>query len=349
MNLKPENIIFNSPIREAIYYSIIKCPDNIYRVYSNQWYKTYQVAVIESRDGINFSNVKHTIFKKSGASHNFFPFYGRDKKLYGIGGIDNWKYDKEFHDITGYKSFVTTYESKFKESSKDVKFDLLKHRTLLSSKTVLNHVCGLYLFTSKDGLNWEQVYKSPIITVFNKGYTNAIKLFGKSSEFDGHVNCVYDDLNDEYYIYLRSNVSQGFRFIQYATSKGLKEWSEFKYLFGRHKNNIDNYYTPCMFKYKSLYIGVVPYFNLDNKCCLRILTSHTGNNWYIKKDIFLDNVAFYKGEKPKNTKHFVNGYVETEKEIYFYVHENFYGLNSHKPVTLKRYSILKKDFNEFIY
>lgn len=351
MNLKEENIVYDSKFREAIYYSILKCPDGIYRLYSNQWLKSYRTAVLESVDGIHFSDIKNYIFDKSGVSHNFFPFYGKDNLLYGIGGVDNWKHDQAFHDIKGYNSFVTTYEEKFKVSSADVDFNLSKHKFLLSSKKALDHVRGLYLFKSEDGISWDQIYEEPIITVFNKGYKNAIKLFGKSSEFDGHVNCVYNKDLNLYIIYLRANVQQGFRYIQYSTSTDLRNWSEFKLLrlYRGYVSGEDNYYTPCMFKYNSVYIGVVPYFNLNNDCCLRFITSVDGVNWFLKKELFKDKTAFYRGEKPKNTKHLVNGIIEKDGIINLYVHENFFGLDKDNPVTIKRFSISKEEFEDTIY
>lgn len=349
MNLSPENIIYEPGLKEAIYYTVIKCPDRMYRLYSNQWYRTYRTVIVMSYNGLNFSTKNKTVFKDSGVTHNFFPFYGKDDKLYGIGGIDNWKYDEKFHGIKDYNSFVKVYESKFRESSKSVNFNIEKHKFLLSNKKILNHVRGLYLFESKDGVNWDQVYEAPIITVFDKGYTNAIRLFGKSSEFDGHVNCLYHEEQDLYYLYLRANVAKGFRYIQYSTSKNLKTWSEFKLVnlqdYNRRK---DNYYTPCMFKYESIFIGIIPYFNIDNKCCLKIYKSENGVDWELLKIIFKDDTAFYRGEKPKNTKHFVNGYVEEKGNLHFYIHENFHGLNRKKPVTIRRYTISKQDWDKFI-
>ena len=348
MNFVEKNIVYISNMREAIYYSIINV-NRKYYLYSNQWKEVYQTIVLNSRDGINFSTSSERIFKDTGSAHNFCPFYGKDNQLYGIGGIDNWKFDQKFHDIIDYESFVKTYEEKFKKSSKNEVFNLIEHRRLLSDKIPLKNTRGLYLFKSENGKNWKQLSELPIITIFNDGFLNAINLFGKSSEFDGHINCIYKPELDEYIIYLRANVSKGKRFIQYARSKDLIKWSRFNLIKLDVYNNEDNYYTPCFMKYKEMYIGFIPYFNVNNVCALRFVVSDDGVNWKFIKDIYKDTTSFYRGEKPKNTKHMVNGYIDKGDKLYFYIHNNFSGLTPHEPVTIQRLSIDKKDFEKFLH
>lgn len=347
MNFKEENIVYNLNFRDAIYHSIIEC-FGTYRLYSNQWREMYQTVCIKSCNGKNFNTEQEKVFMNSGVTHNFFPFYNKEGKLYGIGGMDNWKYDEEFYKIKDYKSFVSIYEEKFRKSSKDQKFNITEHRRLLAHKKPLNHVRGLYLFTSSNGKDWKQVQKFPVINVFHNGFINAINLFGKSSEFDGHVNIVYHKNSDEYFIYLRANVSKGNRFIQYARSKDLINWSKFNLIKLDVYNKKDNYYTPCFMKYKEKLFGLIPYFNPDNFCSIRVITSNDGINWGFIKDIFKSKTVFYRGEKPKNNNHMVNGFIENKNDLYFYIHNNYSGLTRTEPVNIKRLSISKKEFERYI-
>lgn len=348
MNFKEENIVYTSKFREAIYHSVLKCPDKHFKLYSNQWRNMYRTICLNSCNGKNFNPESEKIFKNSGVTHNFFPFYGKEGILFGVGGIDNWKYDEEFYRIKDYKSFVRIYEEKFRKSSKDQNFNITEHRRLLSDKTPLNHVRGIYLFNSNNGKDWKQLYRLPIVNTFNEGFINAINLFGKSSEFDGHINVIYNKNNDEYILYLRANVSKGSRFIQYAKSKDLMNWSKFSLIKLDVYNKKDNYYTPCIMKYKEKLFGMIPYFNQDNFCSIRIISSDDGINWKFIEDIYKSKTVFYRGEKPKNNNHMVNGFIENEKELYFYIHKNYSGLTKNEPVVIQRLSISKKEFERYI-
>ncbi len=344
MNFKEQNIIYTSNVREAIYYSLLTFNKDRYLLFSNQWKNLYRTIITESTDGIEFCHDTKTILNFSGASHNFFPFFGENGKLFGIGGVDNWKFDKEFHSIEDYTSFKRTYEYKFRKSCKNEVFNLSEHKRLLSDKPALDNVRGLYLFHSDNGIDWKLISKSPIVTVFNAGYANAINLFGKSSEFDGHVNCLYH--KGIYRIYLRANIDKGKRFIQYAESSDLLNWSRFKLIKLDSYLPNDNYYTPCFMEYNGIYIGFVPYFSDGGVCAIRFIKSTDGVNWNLIRDLYEDKVALYRGEKPKNTKHMVHGYILRNKEIYFYIHNNFSGLDKEKDVTIQRISVSKKEFEK---
>jgi len=349
IKLKKENIVYKSEARKAIYYSLLKCPDGIIRLYSNRWVKYHNTIFVESRDGINFGIEKNIILQKTGASHNFSPFYGRKNKLYGVGGIDNWKHDKNFHGIKKYSDFKKVYEEKFQWSCTKEIFDLAEHKKLLSNKKILSHVRGIYLFESEDGIKWKEVYSKPIITTKNEGYIDAIKNFGKGSEFDGLVNCIYDNITDQYFLYVRANVNPGFRYIQYSTSKDLINWKGFKLInIEGYEKDKDNYYIPCMMKYRNIFIGLTPYFDQEGSCCIKLLKSLNGIDWQIKTEFFNEKSKLFKGEKPKNTCHAVYGFYFKKGIINLYIHHNNLGLDSMKPVNVIRYTILEKEFDKVL-
>lgn len=347
MNFKSSQIVYESKVREAIYYTILRCHDDIYRLYSNQWFKLYKTVYLESDDGLHFGNVKGKIFR-SGASHNFHPFKDRHGNLLGIGGCDNWKYDKRFHNIQSIKDFYTVYEDKFKVSGRDVKFNLETHQKLLAGKPILSHVDGLYLFTSETGVNWRQVSDGPIVTVHDRGFINAMQLFGKGSEFDGHVNCIYDECKDIYYLYLRANISRGYRWIQYSTSKDLKTWDKFRLIsLDVHDRDKDNYYIPSFIKYKGRFIGLLPYFN-EEYCSIRIVTSDNGVDYTFQRDILKDKPAILTSGKLKNVHHPVHGIVEDGDDIHLYIHHNNFGIDKTRPVTVVRHTVSRKDFEKVV-
>ena len=350
IKLKRGNVCYTSDQKLAIYYSMLKCPDGILRLYTNRWVGKYETCCIENTDGrgCNFGKELIKILDKSGATHNFSPFYGRNKKLYGIGGVDNWKFDKSFHDIKNYNDFKKVYEEKFqRDSSKEV-FEHNEHRRLLSNKKILKHVRGLYLFESENGIRWKEVQSDPIITTRNEGFIDAIKNFGKGSEFDGHVNCVYDAETDLYFIYLRANVNIGFRYIQYATSKDLINWSKFQLInIETYDGTKDNYYIPSFFKYKKKFVGLIPYFDKE-KCSIRIMSSADGINFKIHGVFFKENSAIFKDFKPKNTCHPVQGFFTKNGIVTIYIHHNNLALDKTKPVEVVRHTITEKEFDEVL-
>jgi hypothetical protein len=349
LELKKENQIYESDARKAIYYSILKCPDGIIRLYSNRWVKYFNTLCVESRDGIHFDMMPTIILQKSGACHNFTPFYGRDRVLYAIGGVDNWKHDPEFHAIKNNADFKKIYESKFHRDSSKETFILKEHQRILSNKKRLDHVRGLYLFKSENGSKWGLISRNPIVTVDNEGFINAIKNFGKGSEFDGQVCCVYNELEDKYYLYVRANVDIGFRYIQYSTSKDLVHWDTFKLInIEGYDKGKDNYYTPSIFRYKKVFIGMIPYFGTDGNCCIRVIRGTDGVNFEVVDKWFHEKIMLFKDGKPKNACHSVYGMIVKNGLVNIYIHHNNLGLDTNKPVNVVRYTISEKDFDEVV-
>jgi hypothetical protein len=349
LKLKYENQIYESDARKAIYYSIIKCPDGIVRLYSNRWVKHFNTICTDSRDGVTFDQSKTVVLKASGATHNFTPFYGKNRTLYSIGGVDNWKHDRAFHGITSYDVFKKVYEEKFQWPCTREVFDLSEHKRLLSNKKMLEHVRGLYLFKSETGLHWEQIGKKPIVTTKNEGFIDAIKNFGKGSEFDGQVCCVYDENTDQYFLYVRANVAVGFRYIQYSTSKDLIHWDKFRLInINGYQADRDNYYTPSIFRYKKIFVGLIPYFDIDGNCCIRLVRGVDGVNFDIVGRYFHEQIVHFKDGKPKNTCHSVYGILPRKGVINIYIHHNNLGLDNNSPVTVVRYTVPEEKFDEVI-
>jgi hypothetical protein len=349
ISLKKENQVYESAARRAIYYSIVKCPDGIIRLYSNRWVGHYDTVFIESHNGIEFDQTLNLALKKSGACHNFTPFYNKGNKLMAIGGVDNWKHDGNFHAIKGYKDFKKVYEAKFKRDCSKEVFKIADHHRILSNKPILSNSDGLYLFESDNGNKWKQVGTNPIVTVNNAGYIDAIKNFGKGSEFDGVVNCVWDESQKLYFLYLRANVSPGFRYIQYSTSKDLINWDKFQLInIEEYQADKDNYYIPSIFRYKKMFVGLIPYFDQEGNCCIRLVASNDGINFKIKQKLFHEKTMLFKNEKPKNTCHPVYGILAKKGTISIYIHHNNLGLNDKEPVTVWRYTVPEKEFDEVV-
>lgn len=348
MELIEKNKVFISDARRAIYFNLLKCPNGNIRLYSNRWVKYHDTVSVGSKDGITFDRELILALKKSGATHNFFPFIGQDGKMYGIGGIDNWKHDKNFHDIKDYDTWKIAYENKFKKPVNPEVFQLEEHRRLLSNKRILDHVDGLYLFSSTDGKKWSQLSKVPIVTVEKEGFVNAMINFGKGSEFDGAVNCIWNDEIKKYILYIRANVDIGCRFIQYSVSDDLLSWEKFNLIkVEGYEKAKDNYYTPCFMKYKDWYIGLIPYFR-EGKGSIRLLRSRDGIKWDIVKDFFKEETAVFKDGKPKNSCHAVNGMLIKDGVINFYIHKNNLGLDSMSSVDVVRYTTTEKEMDEIL-
>ena len=349
MNLIPENDIFTTDHRKSIYYSIIKCPDGKIRFYNNQWVGRFKTLMIESNDGVVFDQRLHLVLNRSGASHNFTPFYGKNNKLYAIGGVDNWKFDPAFHGIQNQKDFKRVFENKFRRSSATENFNYKIHRKLISNKPAMPHVNGLYLFESAEGKVWKEVQKEPIITVWNAGYIDAIRNFGKGSEFDGMIGCCWVPEESLYYIYLRANISPGIRYIQYSTSPDLLNWSEFQLVdIEGYDISKDNYYIPSIFRYKGKFVGLVPFFDQKGNSCIRVLVSRHGRVFEIRRELFGEKTQSLDG-KPKNACHAVYGLIENKSGvIYIYIHHNNLGLKYDEPVRVQRYTVQEKEFDEVV-
>lgn len=178
---------------------------------------------------------------------------------------------------------------------------------------------GIYLYKSKDGINWEKVKN--IIT-----RENTLKA-GKGSFFDALNSIVYNPYNDNYYLYVRYNPFRGVRSVQITNSNNPSKIGNFTEI-DIPMDKLYQYYCPNVFMYpqSNVFIGLTcsATANKKNKF-VSFIYSENGYNWkIIEKDM-----SFADMPKPLNA---ASGIVVNDNEMYIYI-ENF---NSHQVV---RYSV----------
>lgn len=358
---------FASGNRELLYHSVIKCPDGIVRMFICRWNKENKVIFFESiNEGETFRLKYNSIIQGSGISHNFYPFLSYDgNKLYAIGGLDSWKHQKSWRQITDFEEFKRIFLERFDTPyiRSNVHWEGVREK--LIHKGTLDHVDGLYLLSSKNGRKWTIENKgNPIIKAIlpkHPGYWSALEL-GKSTEFDGHLSCVWNHRIGKYILYIRKNIQLnkpkvriGIRYIQYATSDDLVNWSEFKEInIEGFDKNTENYYSPIFFQHPENYTltcGFLPFY-LEKKGVgeIRIVKSFDGINFQMTDKIFPDKVSYLKssaGKTPKNYDQMVNGIIMSNdrKKLSFYIYHNYLGLVGEKPVDIMRYDVSMKEFN----
>lgn len=343
MKLKNEKIVYTAKNRTDNYYTLLEREGVVY-LYSNCWTKEILTVCSKSRDGLSFEKPEG-VFKNSGVTHNFLPFKNKNGELYGIGGVDSWKHEAKWHTIDDYELFKKEFLKRFNTPYIKDEARFQRFREVIKSKKCLNHTSGLYLFKHETNNIWSQVQKQPIVTAWSDGFNSAFK-WGKSTEFDGHISIVYNNKTDKYILYLRNNIKCGTRYIQYAESKDLINWSKFKSInIDGFDVDKDNYYYANIIKHpdRDLFIGFLPYFDNLN-CCVRLVASEDGINFKITGELFNDKIALLK-DKPKNTIMAVNGILHDNDNYYIYFHFNYLGLDQNKDVVIKRFEVDKNSFN----
>ena len=287
------------------------------------------------------------VIESSSACHNFAPFKTKDGKLMAIGGMDNWKANTSWRSISSFKEFKEKFKNYFKTEFIKGEADYLEFQKLIKIRRELNHCDGLYLFHSHNGVSFDEVQR--IITTDHPGFLSARK-WGKSTEFDTYISCVYDEKTGKYFLYIRANVAQGSRFIQYSTSDDLINWSEFN-LINMGYNLNENYYSPVIEKYNNSFIGMIPYFNDNDYVCLRIIVSNDGINWRVLKDLFKGSMSIAENENEKvikNSIHAVGGYTQKKHSIKYFLHHNYFGHIKKEEVYIQDYTISAKELNKCI-
>lgn len=268
-------------------------------------------------------------------SHNFSP-YKIDGKYIALAGLDDWKKDKKWRDIS-YDEFCVMYQDHFnKPYILDEKF--YKEIKYKFDTTPTSKFCnGLYLFTSDNGIKWNLHSDEPVIRADHKGFNSSLEW--KSSEFDSKI-CLMKRFN-RYWIYLRNNVDIDRRTIQVSTSTDLINWSEFKTININYDVIFDNYYYCELFQYRRKIFGFFPYYN-DFYCSIKFMMSDDGMNWEPVADFFKSYPFVIEHGKRKNRDHIVSGIEETENDFFFYVHHNYMGYDINHDVIIGKYSLSKK-------
>lgn len=340
MRIILEQTVLNVESRTSFYFTIVRYNKELL-LYSNDFNlhkgNFLRTRLFKSRNGIDFMN-PIDVFKGNALCHNFHPFVGMDKKLYGIGGMYSWKNQDIWHKAGDFDEFKKLYRDEFgKEYDRDEKRFQKAHDRLVNEIWVLEYSDGLYLFESEDGRNWR--VKQKIVVPASWGFHSSLEW--KGSEFDGHICCIND--GKEYYLYLRDNVKMGTRFIQVAKSENLLSWDEFKPITIDPEFNpdTDNYYFPSFFRTKNKWFGLLPYYS-SQEAHIAICESSNGIDWKVQKK-WLSGMPMKHDDNFKNYHHPVNGIIESKGLIYFYVHHNYMGINEKSKVYIKRYSIDKNE------
>jgi len=331
---KPRTVLYTES-RSEFYFTVIDMGTETF-IYSND-YNLHKGNHLKTRlyrsTGTDKFGQASMIFKKNCLSHNFHPFRGADGMLYGIGGMHSWKNQSLWHKIKSFAHFKDVFLEEFGRDYKgnEDRFKKANYR-LINEKFMLEYSDGLYLFKSEDGISWIRIKR--IITPRHPGFHSS--LAWKSTEFDGAICCLHD--GQKYILYLRDNVKEGMRNIQYATSTDLLNWSEFKPIKIKY-NEGDNYYFPSFFKYQDKLYGLLPFYTYSS-ACIRFCQSSDGITWKIKRELLTGKPEIHSGKR-KNYYHPATGYVEDVDKIYVYIQHNYMGSNKKMDVYLKRYSIDK--------
>ncbi|MFD1701912.1 hypothetical protein ACFSCV_02735 [Methylopila henanensis] len=188
-----------------------------------------------------------------------------------------------------------------------------------------------------------------IVTPSHDGFVDATVLWGKESEFDGHLSCVPLDGTGRRALFLRANPERGVRRVQFAVSEPTRE-TDGPLLFGRFEPvRIDDaglppgdYYYPAVSRVDDRLIGFFPFFTADY-CSIRVLSSRDGRDWSAIDDLFPSTPWRNELGDPKNSHHPVNGVIDEGDHVLFYVHHNYYRLGGASAPFLTRYAIDKSD------
>jgi len=354
--LKKSLKVFDLPTSDSSYLSVSQDSENRIKMYYRKWLKHCHVWGIHGNNSKNFTFIEDPLIKKTDASHNFTVTYQPHLKLFiGIGGLEEWKRQKRWHEITDFEIFKKEFEGYFHKPyvRDEARFLSLKK----ALKGWVNHSNGLYLFHSKDGINWNQRHPNHIATIHDKGFTCALD-WGKSSDFDGMNNLVYNPHEQRYYLYVRSNVAKGVRYIQYATSKDLITWSKWKNInmipeFDKHT---DGYYFPnfMMHPTKNIMFGLVPYCSAK-KSSIQLFKSTDGYNWnYVEEYLSRPPVPLVKKGKIKTYKNYhhpVLGYLydKDQQILYFYMQNNYFMYDRSHYTYVDRYKVMEKELDKRLW
>jgi len=295
------------------------------------------------------------------ANHNFRLFNFNNIK-YGIGGQSLL--------INNYNLFLNTNNVSYKNFNNNVKFLENKYYGInhnFGNKFIDPVIyCpyygnGLYLFEFQND-NYTELTKYPIISGIKEGRHDGHygfcdnKNLEKSkyglSVFDSNTSILYNENNENYYLYQRANIGCGIRHIQYCSSKDLINWSDFKLLYLKPRDDIFNFniYYNNFFKLDDidLFIGILPvnkkinskYSGVDSIENYELYYSEDCINW--TSIGILDTHEYYKNwiaiGKPiiKDNDYFFYTYNDNNKSIdIFDIPKNRFGYFTNDNKNLK--------------
>jgi hypothetical protein len=293
---------------------------------------------------------RNTILSENHGSHNFFVFMDKDNNYRAIGGR-------------------TIMHTKKTESSKKIYNFLHLCKTNISCpKTKYLYSAnfadpmrsnGLYLYDSKDGINWKLSKNKPIISGFSK---LAKSIQSGTLGFDTQNRIIYNIYNKYYIIYVRGNLSEDVRTIYYSRSRDLVKWEPFNSInivespntiISSFNTTNDSLYLSGIFLYPetNMYIGFPSYFKSNihsgDKSTISASTllmySTNGVDWEIVNKFFHRNSLKYI-DNDKNLddiryRHNIAGFMLSpcNKLFNIYIHTDIYTTKS----RIVKYSIRK--------
>ena len=220
-NLNNKNI-YKVPNVPRMYTQSVTCMD---KINSNLDIIHPNINIIKDENLDEIFN--NAILKENCASHNLSFFYDENPnektKYKGIGGlVFNINEIKDFSNVTGFDNSYLENSPKDLITTKSLHENAVIISKSYSDKYRMN---GLYLYESENGTNWKLRQDTPIIGGLHAG---TLSMRNGYNEFDSNVCCLFWKKLNKYFLYTRSNISNGKRFIQVTTSKNLIKWSEFE-------------------------------------------------------------------------------------------------------------------------
>lgn len=199
------------------------------------------------------------------------------------------------------------------------------------------HCEGLYILHSRDGMNWDLLKDSPVITREHPGFIKApVEL---TSDFDSFLSCVH--YKGKFHIYFRLNVAVGIRSIQYATSDNLIDWSKVRPVsfFPKFQPVLgQNLYGSYFFSFEELIVCFLPCYVNNGVGFIGAFEPKTMERWTLKSWFCKSRLS--PPLISKNRSFPVKGLIrsrENPKVVYYYVHENYYKREADKPVSVGLY------------
>lgn len=186
----------------------------------------------------------------------------------------------------------------------------------------LPHSEGLYQFQTENG--YEFSGGELVVGGGHPGLTNARELWGIPGDIDAPPSCVFCDINQRYYVFLRANPERGVRRIQYAVGQEINALGAFNILDERYirRDKDDFFYAPCFYFLDRLFFGILPVVN-PRYTSLRLIASLNGVDWFACQDFFPKKPWFNEAGDPKPCDFPVQGVLVEEDTLSFYFHHNF--------------------------
>ena len=235
------------------------------------------------------------------ASHNF-RLFNINNLNYGIGGQSlGCNNHKEFLNTTNIK-YIDYHNNELNKFIDSRKYDInnLSGEKIYSPNIVCPYYGNglhLFLFSNIDKNAYVELNRGlPILSGIIDGrydghYGHHKGMNSGLSVYDSNTSILYNYTNKQYFLYQRSNIGTGVRYIQYSTSSDLIKWSSFKLI--KMNPPVDyfrtNIYYNNFFKIAGIsnYIGILPcnkkinnsYSGLDEKETFQLYYSNDCENW----------------------------------------------------------------------